>query len=231
MKTLAVIIPRFANNEATSKIIDLTVETVLKYPDTRFDTTVTVVDDGSQIPFVPRDGVKLVEHGYNRGIAVGWNTGWKANPQADFLCWLNGDCLVTPEWSFPLVASVEQLDIIAMPYTNGEKSDGIGVAGWCFMTSKHLAEKIGPFDETFVPARYEDTDWFHRAIYYHKIPLANVPSSNVIHERMQGGTKDIKRMDYLHLANKMRYCWKHNVNPDEIPPFWRYPLPEVDIEV
>lgn len=230
VKTLAVIMPRYCNNPTTDQIINKCISAVLTHSDHRFQTTLTVVDDGSSVPFTPRENVKLIEHGRNRGIAVGWNTGWKANPDADFLCWLNADCEVTPGWSFPLVAAAEQLGLIAMPYTNGEKSDGLGITGWCFLTSKDTAEKIGPFDETFVPARYEDTDWFHRAIYYHQIPLANVPTSNVLHTRMEGGTKEINRMDLLHMANRFRYSWKHNVDPNGMPPFWKSPLPEVEIE-
>lgn len=230
MKTLAVIMPRYCNNEITDSNTNRCIQAVLDHQASRFITTLTVVDDGSSIPFKPRENVRLIEHGNNRGVAVGWNTGWKANSNADFLCWLNADCEVTPGWSWPLVVAAEQVGVIAMPYTNGSKSDRLGITGWCFLTTRHLAEKIGPFDETFVPARYEDTDWFHRAIYYHKIPLVNVPLSNVIHQRMEGGTKDLNRLEYLHTANRFRYAWKHNVNPNDIPPFWKAPLPEVDIE-
>lgn len=229
MKTLAVIVPRYVNDLPTHELVEGCLSAVLDSQDQRFNTTVTLVDDGSSIPPVQREGLRIIEHGSNRGVAVGWNSGWRANPGADFYCWLNADCRVTPGWAFPLIAAAEQLNCIAMPYTNGEKPDGVGVTGWCFLTRRDLAERIGYFDETFVPARYEDTDWFHRAIYYERIPLVNVPSSNVIHTRMQGGTKDIKRMDMLHQANHMRYRWKHNVET-LIPPFWTHPLPDVDIE-
>lgn len=230
MKTLAVIMPRFAHTPQVHEITERCIQAVLSHPDPRFHTTLTVVDDGSTIPFKEREGVKLIDHVVNKGIAVGWNDGWKANPQADFYCWLNADCEVTKGWSFPLVATAEDLPVIAMPYTNGEKSDGVGITGWCFLTSRQMAEKIGHFDETFVPAQYEDTDWFHRAIYHHQIALVNVPSSNVLHTRKEGGTKQLDRFNYLHLANRFRYAWKHGVDPNDTPPFWKQPLPEVVIE-
>lgn len=230
MKTLAVIMPRYANSNLVDAKVNHCITAALRETDSRFQTLLTVVDDGSRIPFIKRDDVRLIEHGYNRGIAVGWNTGWQANPRADFYCWLNADCEVTANWAFPLIAACEELGIIAMPYTNSEKSDGIGITGWCFMTRRDIAERIGPFDETFVPAYYEDTDWFHRAIYTHGIAMANVPSSNVIHERMQGGTKDIQRIEWLRMAHRYRYGWKHNVDPEKRPPFWNAPLPEVAIE-
>lgn len=230
MKTLAVIMPRYAYNEETDAITDHCIAKVLEHVDTRFKTTLTVVDDGSKIKFKERDGVKLIEHGNNRGVAVGWNTGWSANPDADFYCWINADCEVTPNWSYPLVVVAEKMDVIAMPYTNGEKSDGLGITGWCFLGRKNVVDRIGPFDETFVPAQYEDTDWFHRAIYQHHIALVNVPSSNVLHERRKGGTKSIQRFNWLHVANRFRYAWKHNVDPDGSPPFWKAPLPDIILE-
>lgn len=229
MKTLAVIIPRFANSQAVSDITQKTIESVLEHQDYRFKTTVTVVDDGSVYHPVLDARWTTFQRGTNKGIAVRWNEGWKENASADFLCWLNADCVVTKGWSYPLVVAAEQLGCISMPYTNGEKTDGHGITGWCFLTTQQVAETIGPFDETFVPCRYEDVEWFHRAIYDHKIPLVNVPTSNVLHTRMEGGTKDVPRFGYLHMANRFRYAWKHNVDPDKPPPFWK-PLPEVDIE-
>lgn len=230
MKTLAVIMPRFSNNEATHELTERCISAILRYPDPRFTTRLTVVDDGSRIPPISRDGVRLIQHEGNRGIAVGWNTGWQANRDADFLCWINADCEVTPGWSYPLVVAAEQMGVIAMPLTNGQKPYGNGITGWCFLTTQELAQQIGPFDETFVPAQYEDTDWFHRAIYYHKIPLASVPDSNVIHESKKGGTTDISRFQYLHMANRYRYAWKHGVDPNDAPPFWKNPIPEILIE-
>jgi GT2 family glycosyltransferase len=167
-------------------------------------------------------------------VAPAWNTGWKANPRADFYCWINADCEVTSGWSFPLVANAEQMPVIAMPFTNGVKSDGIGITGWCFVASRETAEKIGYFDETFVPAQYEDTDWFHRAIYQHQIALVNLPVSNVIHERQRGGSRELPnfntRWKYLHMSNRFRYAWKHGVDPNDSPPFWKSPLPDVELE-
>jgi GT2 family glycosyltransferase len=230
MKTLAVIMPRFANNKETHELTETCISALLHHIDERFITSLTVVDDGSRIPPVKRAGVSYIQHESNRGIACGWNTGWRANRDADFLCWINADCEVTANWAFPLVAAVEQMDIIAMPFTNNEKAHGNGIAGWCFLTRQDLANKIGPFDESFVPAQYEDTDWFHRAIYYHKIPIANVTSSNVLHTGKRGGTADVQRFNLLHMANRYRYAWKHGTNPADSPPFWKNPIPDILIE-
>ena len=236
MKTLAVIIPMYLPDKATAELAGRCLD-ALHQSDDRFLTVIRVVDDGSPMA-VPhrmsdaddRHRIRYSSHQQNRGIAVAWNTGWQAEKDADFLCWLNADCEVTKEWAFPLIVAAEQLGCIAMPYTNGEKSDGLGITGWCFLAARETAERIGPFDETFVPARYEDVDWMHRAVYTHQIPLVNVPSSNVVHERAHGGTAAIPRMELLHTANRFRYAWKHNQDPTLPPPFWRTPLPDVVIE-
>jgi len=230
MKTLAVIVPTYIPDSETLLVAERCLDQLLVHQDDRFEMVVRVVDDGSPHPVARRAAMRYAEHGRNRGIAVAWNTGWRAEPTADFYCWLNVDCEVTKEWAFPLIAAAEQLGCISMPYTNGEKSDGIGITGWCFLTTRAVAERIGPFDETFVPARYEDTDWFHRAIFQHQIPLVNVSVAHVLHARAQGGTQAIPRMDWLHQANRLRYAWKHNVDPTLPPPFWRQPLPDVEIE-
>jgi GT2 family glycosyltransferase len=230
MKTLSVIMPRYANTPEIADTTDKSLTALLANRDERFTTTITVVDDGSKIKMEPREGIRIIEHGQNRGIAVGWNTGWKANPMADFYCWINADCIVTPNWSFPLVVAAEQMDCISFPYTNGKKWNKHGISGWCFLTSRQNAERIGPFDETFVPAQYEDTDWFHRAVYEQKIALVNLPSSNVLHLGSKGGVSQVDRFQWLHLANRYRYCWKHNVNPEGSPPFYKAPLPDVDLE-
>jgi len=234
MKTLAVIMPRYAHTPEVDLLTNQAIEKLFEHQDQRFGQTITVIDNGSQIPWKERSGVNYFPWTENKGVAPAWNEGWKRNPQADFYCWLNSDCMVTPGWAYPLVVAAEQMPVIAMPYTNGVKSDGFGIVGWCFLTSRQTAEKIGYFDETFAPAQYEDTDWFHRAIYEHHIALVNLPSSNVIHDRQKGGTKTLPnfetRWNYLHWSNRFRYAWKHGVDPNDIPPFWKSPLPDVELE-
>jgi GT2 family glycosyltransferase len=229
MKRLSVIIPRFANTAPVHEITNQTIDTVLKNKSDKFDTEVVVVDDGSLIQLDRRDDIWLYRNEVNSGVAHSWNLGIKNRPNSDFYCFLNSDCLVEPGWDFPLVVAAEQMPVVAMPFTNGEQSDGVGVTGWCFLTSKQIFDRIGLFDESFSPAYYEDTDWFHRAINL-DIALVNVEGSNVRHTRGQGGTGWLKRKDYLHLSNRFRYAWKHGVDPNDIPPFWKEPLPIISLD-
>ena len=153
----------------------------------------------------------------NKGIAPAFNQGamWA---HGDVFCFLNSDCLVEPGWDEPLYNCAKVGNVIAHPWTNGEKSDGIGVTGWCFVMSKWTWEVVGPFDEAFVPAFYEDTDYFER-LYKTGGKMWSVPAANVLHTR--GSDRDL-----LFLANRIRYAWKHQLDPNDAPHFWKQPLPE-----
>jgi GT2 family glycosyltransferase len=141
---------------------------------------------------------------------------------------------VEPGWDANLVAVATSGRFIAMPYTNGAKPYGLGISGWCFVLTTALANEIGRFDETFVPVQYEDTDFFHRAIYDHGVELVNVPSAHVT--RASGrqsfqGAPWANRANLLHMANRFRYAWKHNLDPNDVPPFWKTPLRDVEAPV
>ena len=231
MKKLGVIIPRYAHEVRIDKITDEAIRQVLKVAE--LDTHIYVIDNGSTIQFSNQsDKVRYTRWDINRGVAPAWNEGWRQATNADFLCWLNADVIVEVGWDKALCIAAEQLDCVAMPFTNGEKSDGVGITGWCFLTRRDIAARIGAFDESFAPAYYEDTDWFHRAIQ-ENIPLVNVPMANVMHTRMKGGTETapwFKNRNLLHMANRYRYAWKHDVSVESPPAFWRHPLPDVEFD-
>ncbi len=164
----------------------------------------------------------LVNWPTNRGIAPAWNEGARL-ARGDTLCFLNSDCWVEPGWDKPLIEAA-QAGHIAFPLTNGEKNDGVGVAGWCFALSRATFQRVGEFDETFIPAWYEDSDYYQRACRL-DIQLVNCPGSHVRHQR-RGSAQHLRRPDLLFLANRLRFAWKHDLNPNEPPPFWRQPLPD-----
>jgi GT2 family glycosyltransferase len=190
------------------------------------DAEVILIDNGSPFPvmdyvFKGQSPVYVESWPENRGLAPAWNAGVR-KARGTTLCWMNNDVWVLPDWEKPLVEAAQH-GYIAFPWTNGEKNDGYGIAGWCFTASRETYQKIGPFDETFVPAFYEDTDWFHRATVL-GIELVSCPQSNVQHTRRTTASK-LDNMNLLFLANKFRYSWKHEVPTNQAPPFWR-PLQE-----
>lgn len=224
---LSVIIPVYNLSEKTRSLSLDAIARVRKHA--QMPTEVITIDNGSKFPIHVGDAE--TNWTVNRGIAPAFNEGIRL-AKGDFLCFLNSDCMVEPDWDRYLCVAAEAKSAIAMPFTNGEKSDGIGITGWCFVVQREVAAKIGPFDETFVPAQYEDTDWFHRALQK-GIPLVNVPQANVKHVRKQGGSLEAPwadRAEWLHMANRYRYAWKHGVDPKNPPPFWTRPLVDINIE-
>lgn len=210
---LSVIIPVW---DQTPERAALTTEVIERVWDaSKLPVEVLVINNGSKYPSHYRASV-VVSWFPNKGIAPAFNEGARLSNKP-FLCFLNSDCLVEPGWDEPLVECAKAGFNVAMPWTNGEKSDGLGITGWCFVVSKHTFLRVGLFDETFVPAFYEDTDWFHR-VYSLGGQLWSVPQSRVHHTR--GADRDL-----LFLANRIRYAWKHKLDPNEPPHFWRQPLP------
>lgn len=167
----------------------------------------------------------------NEGIAPAFNTGM-ALAHGETLAFLNTDVEVTPGWDTALVTAAHAVDGVTFPWTDEgagpAKNDGIGVAGWCFVVPTETARRVGRFDETFVPAFWEDTDWFHRAVKL-GIPLYSVPGAVVKHQR-RTSARHLAGMDLLFTANRLRFAWKHGLHPGEPPEFWRTPLPEYPTE-
>ena len=185
-------------------------------------TEIIVVDNGSTCPPAESTTAWLE----NKGVAPAWNEGVRQST-GDLLCFMTCTVDVQPGWDARLCAVAESGRYVAMPLTNGEPAYGLGVTGWCWVVRRELFDEVGPFDETFVPVQYEDTDWFHRAIYQHGLELVTVPSARVRREgSRQTWTMDARRQHYIHLANRYRYAWKHGVDPAEAPPFWR-PLRQI----
>jgi GT2 family glycosyltransferase len=86
------------------------------------------------------------------------------------------------------------------------------------MLSKQTFEQIGPFDEQFSPAFYEDTDYFHRA-WKMDIPLKVVPKSIVSHTS-RTTTGYLPNLHETFAQNRMKYATKHGLNWTLPPPFY-----------
>jgi hypothetical protein len=135
---------------------------------------------------------------------------------------LNSDCMVEPGWDEALYGAVLDGPRIAFPYTDHcdglgfRRPDQAGTAGWCFMLTTEVFERIGPFDERFNPAYCEDTDYWHRA-WELDIPLTPVPGAHVVHARRTSASDDAEA---LLLAHRQLYGAKHRVDPLRAPPFY-----------
>ena len=193
-------------------------------------TELVVVDNGSSehLPLEDREALNLVYAAWpeNHGIAPAWNLGRRL-ATGDVLAFLTVTTTVEPGWDAALQAVAQSGRVIAMPFTNGEQPYGLGITGWCWAITTALADVVGPFDETFVPVQYEDTDFFHRAIYQHGVELVSVRGAHVRRERGRQTLNTAPwaaRFNLIHMANRFRYAWKHDLDPDDVPPFWKAPL-------
>ena len=220
--TLSVIVPTYAMTPAVHDLWESNraeMERVATVP-----TEIIVVDNGSK--YFPKKMTTTWRH--NRGVAPAWNEG-VSNATGTVLAFVTSTTRVMSGWDAKLCAVAQSGRYIAMPLTNGIKNEGIGITGWCWVLTRALWDEIGPFDETFVPVQYEDTDYFHRAINQ-GAELVTVRGANVCragrHLSYAGTPVQALR---IHMANRWRYAWKHDVDPNDVPPFWKTPLRDVEV--
>ena len=112
----------------------------------------------------------------NLGVPVSWNLGIKSLPMSDYWLIANFDI----EWggdSLKLFAEQSSADKLLL--SNGSPE-------WCaFTIGSKVVEKVGLFDESFVPAYFEDTDYRRRADFFNVnvessfIPVAHDNSSTL----------------------------------------------------
>ena len=131
-----------------------------------------LLDNGDQNldPIVPenlRSCLTLFNEPENRGVAGSWNKiireAYYSHSPADHLIMLNDDVVLgkTPEHVLKLIDA------------NPNYSLMLGSFYWSvFLISKRCVEDVGPFDEKFFPAYFEDNDFArrHDLIYKDRLP-------------------------------------------------------------
>jgi hypothetical protein len=83
---------------------------------------------------------------------------------------------------------------------------------------RSLFTELGGFDESFAPAYFEDTDFWHRA-WEMAVDLSPVPAAIVHHERRTTG-RHVPELVQVFDRNRRRYEAKHGVARDAAPPFY-----------
>jgi GT2 family glycosyltransferase len=159
----------------------------LNYPSDRFE--IIVVNDGGdvgQIANLPKQNSVLFYDQANAGPAAARNNG-AAKANADFLAFLDDDCLPDPEWLTCLAAQLQHSPDVLVggrtinalthnPYATASQLliDYLygyynqGQDGPRFFTSNNFAlsaklfEEMGGFDHTFALAAGEDRDFCYR---------------------------------------------------------------------
>jgi glycosyltransferase involved in cell wall biosynthesis len=215
---LSVTIPVWSRTPELAQMARRTVDRIWEVA--RVPTEVVVIDNGSpvEVPLAAR----VYRYPENLGVSVGWNTGIRLST-APVVAVLNSDCRVEPGWDQALLDAARDGRRVAFPYTDHcdglgfTRPDQAGTAGWCFALTKDRYAEIGPFDERFSPAFCEDTDYWHRA-WELGVELSPVPAAHVVHARR---TSSAPGHDLLLQAHRYKYGWKHGVDPERAPPYYR----------
>jgi len=227
---LSVVIPVWS---VTEDLASLAAATTRRVGDlASVPTEIIVVENGS--PHQRELAADLVlRNGHNRGVGPGWNQGI-AEARGQVVVVLNSDCEVTPGWDRALCHAALDGRRIAFPHTDHGDGRGPGVpdqgatAGWCFAASASVLDELGPFDEQFAPAFFEDTDYWHRA-WLARVDLSPTATAVVRHER-RTTARHLPDSDAVFERNRRRYEAKWGLGFDAQPPFWRreivpYPVP------
>jgi GT2 family glycosyltransferase len=160
--------PVYFRDIAHQEAINQTIASVKAHSE---DYEFIIVDDGSPFDtsFMLYTADTFIRHKVNRGIAPSWNDGIRI-ARGEYIAIINDDIQVPKNW---LSKTREALDIadagIAAPRVEHlpDKKRGIEekdtwFPGSCFMLPRTTIEKVGLFDEQFVPFNCEDVDYLHR---------------------------------------------------------------------
>jgi glycosyltransferase involved in cell wall biosynthesis len=216
---LTVVVPVWSLTEDLARMAERTVRRVREVAS--LPTEIVVVDNGSP-HHAELDADRVVHLPANRGVGPAWNLGARV-ASAPLLCFLNSDCTVEPGWDRALAHAATDGRRIAFPYTDhgdgrgARRPDQAGTAGWCFVLHRDLFDEIGPFDERFAPAYFEDTDYWHRA-WEMGVELSPVPAAVVHHVRRTTGSV-APGLAEVFVRNRRRYEAKHGLATDAVPPF------------
>lgn len=139
--------------------------------------------DGTREYLDGLDAVVAIHCEQNIGVGPAWNLGIQ-HSRGDFVCVLNNDLLLTPGWLERLLWPFSQDDgvwctgpvftrelvpsrfdeLAAVVSESEPQLVAGGIVGFCFALRRIAIEELGPFDQQFETAWFEDTDYYCRLI-------------------------------------------------------------------
>lgn len=145
------------------------------------DFEIIIVDNGSTdgtqsvlnnwLNFYQDHRLKVVTLGENTGFGPGNNRGVEV-ATGDILAFVSNDVNVNGDYIAPIQAAMENDPLglygaeIFSHNTGWNTFEEIGtipyVAGWCVVAERQFWQKIGTWDEQFIPCDYEDLDLSYR---------------------------------------------------------------------
>lgn len=124
------------------------------------EATVLIVDNGSDPPYPTAPWVHRIDKNY--GYAQGVNKAVEAAGDQDWYTVINNDVVVKAPF-IKWIQKRAQKDILYGIHTNHNAQFGEYIEGWFFLISNKIWNTIGPFDEEYMEAAFEDVDYTIRA--------------------------------------------------------------------
>ena len=183
---------KFAIGIPTLNRIDLLYPSILLYLRDFPDTHIYVLDNGNQdTSKIKYAHVHIMKNEQNVGVGASWNmlcnVIFANHPYALIL---NDDVYLGKR-----TADIKEL-------IEKKKYKGAflrAVPDWCaFIISKSIYEKVGRFDECFMPAYYEDMS-YERRMFLQGIPIIKTPS---LIPYVYNSSKTLEKMPELQEASK-----------------------------
>jgi GT2 family glycosyltransferase len=167
----SVIMPCLLREQIHRPVVDDCIASVKRNSD---DFEFIIVDDGSPLlsGFLKDAADVYIRHNTNKGIAPSWNDGMRV-ARGEYIVVINDDIVVPHDWLLGLKkpfldfpdTGVSAPAVWHIPdHPTGIVENYKWFPGYCFMLSKNTIEKVGYFDETFVPYNGEDVDYWYRTM-------------------------------------------------------------------
>jgi len=216
--TFSIICPLYNRKKEAHLVTQECLDSVFRYSK---DFELILVDDAS--PLYVDDLLSqadiAIKHKKNMGLAPSWNDGIKI-ARGNYLVLINNDIEVCEGWLERMKKALDILDgAVCGPAVEHLPNDPSQPAhqwfpGSCFMLKRETIEKVGLFDENFIPYYFEDTDYWTRLL---KTGLKTVRAFDVFIKHKEGFTvKDLAR-DEQYQKNYKKFMEKHGFDP--IPVF------------
>lgn len=205
----------FRRKEHKNTVLDC-IDSVRKHSS---DYEFIIVDDGSPLDtkFLKDNADNYIRHDKPMGIAYGWNDGIGV-AKGDYIVIINDDIVVRPGWLEAMEKCFEIENCGVSGCSVEHLPNGMGIEecrtwfpGSCFMLSRNTIDKVGLFDEQFVPYNYEDIDYWTR-VYKAGFKLIRNYAVQVQHKEGQV----IHSFDNNGIAdslNRQRYIKKWGFDP------------------
>jgi GT2 family glycosyltransferase len=136
-------------------------------------TTYAVVDNGALITDIRGVTGTVIQPGRNIGVSAAWNKIFATHP--DYIVISNDDVVLHKHTLERLVDAADTTDAEFLYPAHAE-----GAMFCVFLLKKAAYARVGPFDENFWPAYFEDND-YHRRMKLADVKELGVPEATYDH--------------------------------------------------